>query len=100
MNADEVRAATDVAMAEVADWDSSYVTDELLQTDEESAVEVAEDEAESKALPGTEEVRAVYYGNHPAFVRDTSRPGYVGKLFFSNGAVNRPNDPCEPPRLS
>lgn len=100
MDIDTVRQETAEAFGSIEEWAPDYITTELLSDYEEHAAEVAEDGSdgeeageEAKAL-GVEPTYIFYYGNRPAFVRDTSRVGYVGKLFFTNGSPNRPNDPC------
>lgn len=90
MDADEVRRDTIEVMTGVEGWNGGYLTDELL-SDLEGAQEVPdgtvyEDEQAT--------MYAVYYGNRPLWIRDTTRPGYVGRLLIYNGSANRPNDPC------
>ncbi|KNY06194.1 hypothetical protein [Microbacterium sp. GCS4] len=86
----QVRKDTTELMAGVEGWSGDYLTDDVLD-----GAEDAEDVIEEMATEDDLQVSAlVYYGNRPVWIRDTSRPGYVGKLLIYNGSVNRPNDPC------
>jgi len=69
-------------------WTSDYITQALLDEYLEDAI----DDDSGVTEGGT--TGLYYYGNHPLWVRDLSQPGFVGRLYFSNGSPNRPNDPC------
>lgn len=83
-----IRKATIEAMQEIEGWTADYISEELLAEYEELATE----DDSGTVVEGVQAL--YYYGHHPLWVPDLSRPGYVGRLYFSNGTANRPNDPC------
>ena len=90
MDIEAIRQDTAEIMAGVDGWDPDYITDELIATLDEF------EEVEGSATFDDDLIVAalVYYGNRPVFIRDTSRPGFVGRLLIYNGSANRPNDQC------
>jgi hypothetical protein len=90
MDAAEVRAATLELLGSSDEADVAYIDDDLLAEyeDAEEATEPAGDDDHPDDAPQVAELMRVYYGNHLAY--GTPR----GRLYFSNGSPNRPNDPC------
>lgn len=87
---EQVRRDTTEVMSGIDGWSPEYVTQDLL-SDLESAEEVAEQPVLEDDL---QTLAYIYYGNRPVWIRDLSRPGFVGRLVIYNGSTNRPNDPC------
>ena len=115
MDVDEVRASTAECFPEGEEPDLSYITEELLaeyveaeeygeeepsfDADDEEQAESARaaEEASKEAEEGSKEAITPFYykyGNRPIFIRDYTKPGYVGKVLYYNGSYNRPNNPC------
>jgi len=110
MDVSEVRAGTLEALQSSDEKDVGYIDEALLEEyerDSRDATESPEDAALSPPEDDeaadfdrddradvVESARAFVYGNHPAWVRRTDRPPYIGVFYWSNGSPGYPNDPC------
>ena len=96
MDVEETRSATDKLLGSSSVETTDYITQELLDDYEAAAVDApdnADDPAHlppDGAPPADDDPSAlvrVFYGNRLAHAAG-------GRLYFSNGSPNRPNDPC------